>query len=240
MGFFRKILILACLVISSHAFSDSTIDVGLILSEELYVGAVECSKFGAGYFCDEPVTVYDSSKVLPLNKEVKPSRVCVIGGEGTFVSFVFEIKKLEGGKVLAKIRDGSKRFVWIKTDDLSIKDIESFMPEAEGQLVFRSGFQEVYSDKNLSKRLEMSELTKLPKGRKLDSKNGQIEYVLTDTLRLNNKKVLEVKVNLVLKGPEEIETTENMAKRIELRKIYFPAKDKEGRINYWFVPDPAC
>jgi hypothetical protein len=196
------------------------------------------------YLCEKPVAIFDSEG-RPLKQQAKILPACIIGGgDCTAVAFLFELKELGKGTLISKVRDVSKKFVWIKVDKSIVKEIEGLVPElgtGSNSIEFRPSFKEIYSDKKLSKRIDLTELTKLPKGRKLNSDKESIEFVLTDSFTLNNKKVLEIKINLIeldlkaLKDSGELEATDK-GKRIELRKIYFPTKDEKGRISYWFVP----
>ena len=244
MSFIRMAYIFTSVLnISLYAFSDS-VDLDLIFSEDLFMGAANCSDIGADAYCEKPIPIYDSEG-LPLNKNLKVLRACVVGGgDCAAVSFIFEIKELKRGIVIVKIRDESKKFVWIKIDKSSIKNIESLIPElgtGANHVEFRPNFSDIYSDKNLLNRLERSEMTKLPKGRKLDPEKEKIEYLVTNELTVNSKKVLEIKINLILldlKALKDLNDLDAIEKgqRIELRKIYFPVKDDKGRISYWFLP----
>lgn len=233
------------ILVSSRVLADS-ITTDVIFSDQVFVGAVDCSKLEGGDYCENEFATRDAQGAL-LKKKSKVVPACVLGGgDCRMVVFALEKKELSKDLFLLKVSTPEGEPVWIKTSKNDLKSVESMMPDAgEGfaDLKFRPGLTRVYLDEAMTKPLPMSEVGRLPKGRELDPMKEHLQYVALHARSGSSVKVVGFQVNLVEMdtAAEEGDAVTNWGKgkKSELQKIYFPVFDSKGRVNYWPVP-PSC
>lgn len=226
----------------SLALAD-TIHENIIFSESVYTGAALCSEIEAGGYCETSINHYDSEG-KNLNKKSLIQGACIKGGgDCLMVSFALKTKPADANHLLALVIAMDKKEVWIKIPKKSFKSVEEWVPKLEtgaNQIVFRPDLQFVYLDKDLTKKLPLAEITKLPAGKEINHNLEDIEYIETSSFLKNKQKVIEIQVNLITKEPSLMESDPlesiTKGKRMKIRTFYFPAFDSKQRINYWYLP----
>lgn len=225
---------------SFPAFADS-ISEDVIFSDDLYAGAVSCSKLKIDDACEKPVPLYDA-KGKSLGSSERLLAGCVQGG-GDCAMAVFVTESLPAKKeiVLAKVRTASKKEAWIQVGKSDLKSVESFMPAlgtGTNFISFRPSLTEVFLDRDLKKKIAVSDYQKPVDPSAFNDETDNIEHTEVSTFTRDGQKMIEVQVDKLTPDPEETNPIEadRKGKRTKIRTIYFPAYDSKGRINYWYQP----
>lgn len=220
-----------------------TIHENLIFAESKYAGAILCTDLEAGGYCETAVNQYDSSG-KNLNKKILIQGACIQGGgDCLMVVFALKTKPADTQSLYALVNTTDKKETWIKFPKNSFKSVEEWVPKLEtgaNQIVFRPDFKFVYLDKELTKKLPITEITKLPEGKERNHTLEEIEYLEINSFLKDKQKIIEIQVNLITKEASLLESDPLEAiakgKRKKIRTFFFPAFDNKDRINYWYLP----
>ncbi|WP_408096248.1 hypothetical protein ACJVC5_14510 [Peredibacter sp. HCB2-198] len=245
----KIILGLTFTVLSQSLCLADTISKDIIFSDSVYVGGISCGTDIPGGYCELPTPIFKDDGTA-LDKKENLQGACVQGGgDCTMVVFTTETKDLNPQFILARVSTTSNQQVWIKVSKANLKKIEDLIPKldiGENEIEFRPGLQFVFADKNLSKKIPLTEITKITSKPPSES-DKELEIIEREELPptiLNGKKILGIRLNKLKvdakKYAEDSFEAKKNAIRVKIQDFYFPAFDEKGRINYWFIPDPGC
>lgn len=143
---------------------------------------------------------------------------------------------------MAIAKNEKQKEIWIQLPKTVIKSIDELIPElgtGENNVAFRPGLK-LYLDKELTKHIDIADVSKNANNKNIDHYKEGIEFVELSAFKKGTQKIIELQINLIKKDLKLIDTDPLKAiengVRIKLRKIFFPAKDEKGRINYWYQP----
>lgn len=241
MNIKKNSIFILILILSKMGFAD-TISENLIFSEDIPIGAAICSDIQADGYCEKSVPTY-SSEGIDLKNNEKLQGACIKGGgDCLMVTFILKTKTSKTDKILALVKNEKQKELWVQIPKTAIKNIDELIPElgtGENNVAFRPGLK-LYQDKDLTKLINITDISKNADNKNIDPNKEGIEFVELSTFKKGTQKIIELQINLIKKDLNLIDTDplksiENGV-RIKLRKIFFPAKDEKGRINYWYQP----
>ncbi|WPU63196.1 hypothetical protein [Peredibacter starrii] len=245
----KFILGLAISILPQSMCLADTISKDIIFADTVYVGGISCGTDIPGGYCELPTPTFKDDGAA-LDKKANLQGACVQGGgDCTMVVFTTETKELNPQTLLARVSTTAGEQVWIKTSKTNLKKIEDLIPKldiGENEIEFRPGLQFVYADKDLSKKIPLTEITKIT-SRPYSEADKELEIIEREELpatTLNGKRIIGIRLNKLRvdakKYAEDSYEAKKNAVRVKIQDFYFPAFDEKGRINYWFLPDPGC
>lgn len=241
MNIIKKIIFVFFFSITPFCFAD-TITENLIFSDDIPIGAAICSDIQADGYCEKAVTSYSDDGTDLKNKEQLLGACIKGGGDCLMAVFILKTKTSTPDQILALVKSEKQKEIWIQIPKTALKKIDELIPElgnGENAVAFRPGIK-VYLDKELTKPIAIADISKNAENKNIDYNKEGIEFIELPALKKGNQKIIELQINLIKKDLNSIENDPLKAiengVRIKLRKIYFPASDEKGRINYWYQP----
>lgn len=241
MNIIKKFSLIFFSGLTPFCFAD-TISENLIFTDDVPMGAAICSDIQADGYCEKAVAIY-SADGTDLKSKEKLLGACIKGGgDCLMAAFILKTKASTSDNILALVKSEKQKEIWIQIPKAALKKIDELIPElgnGENAVAFRPGLK-LYLDKDLTKPIDIADISKNAENKNIDYNKEGIEFIELPAFKKGNQKIIQLQINLIKKDLKSIETDPLKAiengVRIKLRKIFFPANDEKGRINYWYQP----
>jgi hypothetical protein len=243
--------------LSSHG---NALSLEHFFSTEKFKGGVRCAAVASNddSYLNEPTTVFAEANVKSQLLSPRKLRVSCAqgGGDCECVVLYKTVSRTDGARSFFQVKAEDGGDVWVAAPNSAAISIDVLATEAKsGEIDFRAPAPPIYLDKKRSNQISKTQVFEVPKRL---SKRKTLKYTKEDFLIthlgseiVDGMQMTQLRVELVtskdieaiddiVKHVKDVRKWEASLPRYQLRTIWVPTFDSEGRINFWISEPPGC